>query len=136
MAAGFDEFVRWSNVDGVAVFEVVVRELNDPTTAQRFGATLKKLIAVRASNRMVLDFQRTEYMSSTGFGTLLEFARAAGASKIRIALCGLTPSVRLGANILSLGRFIPIFEDAASAVAALRPEPVAVSPAKDAPQTA
>jgi anti-anti-sigma factor len=136
MAAGFEEFVRWSNVNGVAVFEVVVRELNDPTTAQRFGATLKKLIALRASNRMVLDFQRTQYMSSTGFGTLLEFARAAGNSKIQIALCGLTDSVRVGAEVLCLGRFIPIFEDAASAVAALRPAPVAAAPAEASPQSA
>ncbi len=136
MALGFEEFVRWSNIEGVAVFEVVVRELNDPTTAQRFGATLRKLIAVRASSRMVLDFQRTHYLNSTAFGTLLEFARTAGNSNMQLALCGLTPSVRLGADILSLGRFIPIFEDVPSAVAALRPEPVAALPAENSPQSA
>lgn len=136
MAVGFEEFVRWRTVDGVAVFEVVVRELNDPTTAQRFGATLRKLIAVRASSRMVLDFQRTQYMSSTAFGTLLEFARAAGNSNIRFAICGLAPSVRIGAEILNLGRFIPIFDDTAAAVAALRPEPAAATPTENGPQPA
>ena len=120
MSNEFENFFHWRIVDGVAVLELVVRELIHPELTQQFGAKLQSLIKIRFSRRMLLNFQQTKFMSSSAFGALLEFAKEASTAGVRIALCELTPEVKVGAEILQLSRFIPIFEDEASGLAYLQ----------------
>jgi anti-anti-sigma factor len=111
---------RWSLEDGVAVVEILSRELNQPRFAQELGVQLGALLDARPSDRILLNFHKTKYMSSTSFATLLNFAKAVEAVGAKLAICAMDRDVRVGADILSLGQFIPIFDDEASAIAALR----------------
>lgn len=119
MADDRPAYFRFAVRDGVAVVEVLARELNQPWFGQEFGAQLRKLLSERPADRFLLDFQRTEYMGSTAFATLLEFAKAASAAGARVAICGMSPNVRVGAQILCIDRFVPIAEDEAAGLAAL-----------------
>lgn len=113
--------IRWSNEDGVAVVEVLARELNQPAIAQEFGAQLRGLVASKAADRILVDFQRTKFMSSTAFGALLGFIRDASAAGVRVAFCGMAPAIRLGADILRIHDYVPVCEDREAGLAALGP---------------
>ena len=111
---------RWFLEDGVAVVEVLTRELNNPYYAEEFGAQLQALVASRASDRILLNFQHTKSLSSTTCAALFKFARAASGAGVRVVACGMDPVVRMGADIASLDEFIPIFDDEPTARAALQ----------------
>ncbi len=120
MGNEFENFFHWRIVNGVGVFEVVAREMIHPQFAQEFGGKLKSLIRIRFARRLLLIFRHTKFMSSSAFGALLEFAKEASQAGVRIALAELTPEVKVGAEILQLSMFIPIFEDEASGLAYLQ----------------
>jgi anti-anti-sigma factor len=119
MATKPTEHFRWFLEDDVAIVEVLSRELNQPHLAQEFGAQLRALLASRPSDRLVVNFSKTVYMSSTAFATLFDLYKHASAAGVRVALCGMSPAVRVGADILCLGEYVPIFDDEASALASL-----------------
>ena len=116
----FEDFLRWRIIDGIGVIEIVAEELNNSRIAEVFGQKLRGLISIRFSKRMVLVLRHTKFMSSSAFGAIVEFAKLASESSVQIALCELTPEVKVGAEILQLGMFIPIFDDEASAIAFLQ----------------
>ena len=120
MAIEPTEHFNWSLRDGVALVHVTSRELNQPELAQQFGSQLRALLAIRPADAMVLNFRKTHYMSSTAFGALLEFWKQTTQANVRLAICAMDPQVRVGADILSLGRFIPIFDDEADAIAEVK----------------
>ena len=112
------EHVRLSFKDNVAVVDVLSRELNQPQIDREFGAQLSELVASRPADRIVLNFARTQYMSSTAFAALFALRRVAASSGVRLAICGMAPAVRFGADILCIGEYMPIYADEASALAA------------------
>lgn len=120
MSTDRDALFRWFLEDGVALVEVLGQELNQPAFAVELGAELQALLDTKAADRMLLDFHNTQYMSSTSFAMLLQFARAAEAAGVKVALCSMKPVVLMGANILSLDQLIPIFNDRATGLAVLR----------------
>jgi anti-anti-sigma factor len=114
------EHFRWFLENGVAVVEVLSRELNQPAFAQELGAQLRALLATKPAEFMLINFHKTRYMSSTAFAVLFETGKLARGSNVRLVLCGFDPDVRVGADILSLGDYIPIVDDEPAALAALR----------------
>lgn len=114
------EHFRWYLEDGVAIIEVLTSEFNYPRFAEEFGDQVRALMATHPADRVVVNFGRTKSMSSTAFSSLFEMWKAASASGVQVAFCGMSPLVRLGADILCLGEYAPIFDDEATAVAALK----------------
>jgi anti-anti-sigma factor len=114
------EHFRLELIDGVAVIGVLSIELNQPRFAQEFLEQLRALLASRVANRFLLDFQHTKYMSSTSFAAIFDFVKAASESGVRVAICGMAPSVRVGAEMLCLDQYVPMFDDQPTALAALR----------------
>ena len=114
--------VQWSRVDGVAVVEVLARDIQGPEAAAALGEQLGALFR-SGETRLLLDFGRTRVMSSTAFGTLLNFWKQVDAAQGELRICSMDPPVRFGADILSLGRYIPIHEDIPSAMAAFAGRP-------------
>lgn len=120
MSATPVEHFRWSYEGDVALVEVLSRELNQPRLAEEFGAQLHALLRSYPLKNVVLDFHRTKYMSSTAYATLVNFARAAAAENVKLAICGMEPELRVGADIIGLPTFIPIHDDQKTAVASLQ----------------
>jgi anti-anti-sigma factor len=54
-------------------------------------------------------------MSSTAFAVLFTTARMVEGKNGRLALCGLSPDVLVGARIIGLERAAPIFDDVKTA---------------------
>src|SRR5688500_13357858 len=104
--------LQWSRVDGVAVVDVLSRELNGPEVAEELGEQLNALLE-SGETRLLLDFGRTRTMSSTAFGVLLDFWKRVDAARGELRVCSMDPDVRFGADILSLGRIIPLHDDRA-----------------------
>lgn len=111
---------RWYLEDGLALVEILSRELNQPRFAEELRGELLALLATGRADRILLDFSDTEYMSSTTFAALVLFSKAATAAGVRLAICGMIPAVRRGAEIMCLDQIIPYYDDRASGLAALR----------------
>ena len=116
--------VQWSRVDGVAVVEILSREIQERDAAGALGKQLRALL-LSGEKLLLLDFGRTRVMSSTAFGALLIFSKEVEAANGVVRICSMDPAVRFGADVCGLGRFIPIHDDKASALAALAPEGMA-----------
>ena len=67
-------------------------------------------------------------LSSTAFAMLLNFAKKITTLGGTLKLCEMDPEVRIGADIIGLGRFVPIVTEESVAVAmartGARPTPV------------
>jgi anti-anti-sigma factor len=120
MSGASADYFRWSKVDGVAVVEVLSREVSGPDMAREFGEQLRSLLR-SGETRLLLNFGRTQIMTSTAFGTLLNFWKEVVAAGGELRICSMEPPVRFGADILSLGEYIPIHDDEPSALAAFSP---------------
>jgi anti-anti-sigma regulatory factor len=117
MADASTPIMQWSRVDGVAVVEVMAREIQGPEAAAALGGQLEALFR-SGETRLLLDFGRTRVMSSTAFGALMKFWKLVDAAQGELRACSMDSSVRFGADILSIGQYLPIHEDRSSAMAA------------------
>ena len=113
--------VQWSRVDGVAVVEILSREIQDLDVAGALGKQLGSLL-LSGEKRLLLDFGRTRLMSSSAFGALLIFREQVAAADGELRICSMNPDVRFGADVCGLGRFIPIHADKPTALAAMTRE--------------
>jgi anti-anti-sigma factor len=109
--------MQWSRVGDVAVVEILARDIQGPEAAAVLGEQLESFLQA-GETRLLLDFERTRVMSSTAFGTLLNFWKQMDAAQGELRICSMDPVVRFGADILRIGRYIPIHEDRPSALAA------------------
>jgi anti-anti-sigma factor len=115
MADSRTTIVQWSRVDGAAVIEILAPEIQGPAAAavlsEQFAGVLQS-----GEKRLLLDFGQTRLMSSTAFGALLSFWKQVDAARGGVRICSMDPSVHIGADILHLGKYIPIHEDRRSAM--------------------
>jgi anti-anti-sigma factor len=121
MADTIIPMVPWSPIDGVAVVAVLARDvqgLEATAFGEQLGASLRS-----GETRLLLDFGQTRVMSSTAFGALLNFSKQVDAAQGELRICSIDPPVRVGTDILGLGRYIPIHEDRPSAMAAFAGRP-------------
>jgi len=101
---------------GVTIVHVQPREISNPDQAREFGQHLDRLLEPGGPSRFLLDFDKTKSMSSTAYAVLLTFAKKVGGAGGEVKICRMDPSVRFGADILSLGQFIEIHPDERSAL--------------------
>lgn len=105
------------DVGGVAVARVLDEEIRQPAAAADLGADLGRLAGEGGPRRVVVDLGRARYLCSSAFAVLVNFARKVEASGGAVRLCGLHPDVAVGANIIGLGRVVPIHDDRDAALA-------------------
>jgi anti-sigma B factor antagonist len=112
--------VRAETVDDVVVLSLLVHEIRTPIMAASVGRDLGELVDRIGARNYVLNLHRTKYMSSTAFAMLLNFTKKITALGGTLKLCAMDPEVRIGADIIGLGRFVPIVADESTAVAMSR----------------
>ena len=108
------QHLRLSMVKDVAVVEIRTRDLQGPTLAQELGTELALVAAQEWARRMLVDFRRVTYVSSTGFAALFKLLSRARAAGREIKLCGMGNGVRLGAEIVGLQKLVEIHDEAAA----------------------
>ena len=110
------QHLRLSMVKDVAVVEIRTRDLLGPILAQELGTELALVAAQEWARRLLVDFRRVTYVSSTGFAALFKLLSRARAEGRQVKLCGMENGVRLGAEIVGLQKLVEIHDDEAAAL--------------------
>jgi anti-sigma B factor antagonist len=110
------QHLRLKMVSDVAVVEIRTRDLQGPVPAQELSAELALVTAQEWARRLLVDFRRVAYLSSTGFAALFTLVSRARAEGRELKLCGMENRVRLGAEIVGLQKLVEIHDDEAAAL--------------------
>ena len=110
------QHLRVSMVKDVAVVEIRTRDLQGPMLAQELSAELALVTAQEWARRLLVDFRRVTYLSSTGFAALFKLVSRARSEGREVKLCGMGNGVRLGAEIIGLQKLVEIHDDEAAAL--------------------
>jgi anti-sigma B factor antagonist len=118
MADADFQHIRMSMVKDVAVVEVRTKEVHGTKTAQELGAELALVTAQEWASRLLVNFSRVGFLSSTGFAALFKLVSRAKAEGREVRFCSMEPGVRLGAEIVGLDKIAEIHDNESSALAA------------------
>jgi anti-sigma B factor antagonist len=118
MADAEFQHLRLSMVKGVAVVEIRTKDIQGPQLAQELGHELALVMAQDWAKKLLIDFRRVGYLSSTGFAAIFKLVSRATAEGREVKLCGMEQGVRLGAEIVGLPKVVEIHDDEASALRA------------------
>ena len=66
------QHISMSMVKDVALVEILTKDLQGPKMAQELGAELSQVSAQEWAKRLLVDFRRIKYLSSTGFAVLVQ----------------------------------------------------------------
>lgn len=105
--------------DGVAILDVTLHEINSPEMAREFGSDLEAILQIRPADKVLIDFEKTKYMSSTAFAVVIGFVKRAAEAGLSVAISGWIPAVRFGADIIGVGRLVPVVDTRKEGVAVL-----------------
>jgi anti-sigma B factor antagonist len=112
------QHIQLNMVKDVAVVEIRTKDLHGPTLAKELGAELALVTAQEWARRLLVDFRRVGFLSSTGFAVLFKLVSRAKAEGRDIKLCAMESGVRLGAEIVGLDKLVNIYESESSALLA------------------
>jgi anti-sigma B factor antagonist len=118
MADADFQHIRMSMVKDVAVVEVRTKEVHGTKTAQELGAELALVTAQEWASRLLVNFSRVGFLSSTGFAALFKLVSRAKAEGREVRFCSMEPGVRLEAEIVGLDKIAEIHDNESSALAA------------------
>ena len=112
------QHLKLSMVKDVAVVEICTKELQGVQLAQELDHELTVVMAQDWAGRIVIDFRKVAYLSSTGFAAIFKLVSRARAEGREVKLCGMQHGVRLGAEIAGLPKVVELHDDEASALRA------------------
>ena len=112
------QHIRFSMVKDVAVVEIRTQEVYGITLAQELAAELALVTAQEWARRVLVNFRRVGFLSSTGFATLFKLVSSFKAAGRQVKFCGMEPGVRLGAEIIGLDKIAEIHSNESSALLA------------------
>ena len=115
------QHIQLSTVKDVTLVEIVSKDLQGPKAAQELGAELTQVIAQDWAKRLLLDFRRTRFMSSTAFAVLFRIVRDAKAKGLELKICEMAEGVFLGADIVGLPKVVEVLPDQRSALRSFEP---------------
>ena len=118
MADADFQHLRLSMVKDVALVEIRTKDVQGPQLAQELGHELTVVIAQEWARRVLVDFRRVDYISSTGFAAVFKLVSRAKAEGREVKLCGMGPGILLGAEVVGLPKVVEIHADQASALRA------------------
>jgi anti-anti-sigma factor len=98
--------MRWSETHEGEVIVVAVAGRLDSASTSAFEDSVLQSVG-EGAQRLVLDLEGVDYVSSAGFWTLLALARTLEAHRGQLALCGLSPEVR---RLFEIGHFQELFK--------------------------
>jgi anti-sigma B factor antagonist len=112
------QHIRLTMVKDIAVVEVVTRDLQGPKLAKELGAELSQVIHQDWAKRLLVNFHRNRFLSSSGFAVLFNLVNQVKATGREVKLCGMVPEIRLGAGVVGLDKVVGIHDSEDAAIAA------------------
>ena len=117
MAATNFKHISVKDVDGIAVVDFINDQLMfESSIVEEIGGELNSLISDHNYSKIVLDFSKVQYVSSTMLAKLAGLERHVGIAKGRLKLCGLGPILMDTFRIGHLDRLFSVHDDVESAV--------------------
>src|SRR5271166_3588792 len=110
MADADFQHLHVSMVKDVAVVEIRTKEVHGTKPAQELGAELALVTAQDWARRLLVNFRRVGFLSSTGFAVLFKLVTRAKAEGREVKFCNMDPGVRLGAEIVGLDKIAEIHD--------------------------
>ncbi len=121
MATTEFQHVRLSMLGDVALVEIRTRDLQDHRTGLELGFELARVLDLDRARRILLDFRRAAFMSSTSFAALFKLVNQARASGREVRFCSMAPDVLAGAEVVGLPKIVQIHQDQAAGLKAFTP---------------
>lgn len=115
------QHLRLSMVGDVALVEIHTKDFQGPRAGKELGYELATVLAQDWARRIVVDFHRTAFMSSSGFAALFKLVGQAKASGRQVKFCGMARGVMTGAAVVGLTKMVEVHEDRAGAIKAFAP---------------
>ena len=103
------------NRQNVIVAEVPVKEL-DAGNSSDLKVAMAKIL--ENGSKVVIDFQRMQFIDSSGLGAILSFLRQVKEKGGDLKLCGMTKQVRSAFELVRMHKIFDIFETKEEAVRA------------------
>jgi len=96
-------------VEKFTVVEFRNASLMDPIELENIGQSLYRLIDAEDKRRIILDFEKVQYLSSQAVGIILTMNKKLGAlSNSKLVLCGIGPRLQELLKITRLDRILTI----------------------------
>jgi anti-sigma B factor antagonist len=106
-----------TTVNDVVLVEIITDDVQGPALAQELGAELARVAAQDWAKKLLIDFKRVRYLSSTGFAEIFRVVKAFKAAGGQIKLCNMDQKIRLGAEIVGLEQVVEICATESAAMA-------------------
>jgi anti-sigma B factor antagonist len=118
MATPEFQHIRVSMMRDVALVAIWTKEIHGPYAAQELGAELELVSAQDGAARILVDFGRVDFLSSSGFAKLFKLVSQAKTAGREVKFCNMNPVIQLGAEIVGLDKLVEIHESEASGMRA------------------
>ena len=89
----------------------------DTLKIQQIGEKLYHLVEQRHCKKLVLDFDKVEFLSSSALGMLITLRQKAEAIKGRVAICALQGNIKKAFKITRLDKLFDFYDDEQAALA-------------------
>ena len=90
----------------------------DSLEIDQIGETLYDLVDTRHRQKLVLDFAKVEFLSSSALGMLITLRKKALAIKGKVAICGIKPQLKEAFKITRLDKLFDFYDSESAALAA------------------
>jgi anti-anti-sigma regulatory factor len=108
-------------VGDVALVEILSRNLQGPKAGHELGSELAVILAKDDARRILVDFRRAAFLSSSSFAALFKLVnKARGAGRV-VKFCSMAPGVLAGADVVGLPKIVEIHKDQLSGLQAFAP---------------
>jgi anti-anti-sigma regulatory factor len=121
MATPDFQHVRLNMVGDVALVEILTRNLQGPKAGHELGTELALVLAQDGARRILLDFRRAAFLSSSSFAALFKLVNKARADGRVVKFCSMAPGVLAGAEVVGLPKIVEIHKDQLSGLQAFAP---------------
>ncbi len=97
-------------ISGVTVANLASASILDGSAVDAIGKQLFDLVDNQARRKILLDFSRVKFLSSSMLGVLIRMQKQAQAIKGRVAILGLRPDLHKVFKITRLDRLFDFYE--------------------------
>jgi len=104
-----DKIIR-HGADGITA-TILLRRISGDARAIAVWRSLDEAVVTAAARTVTLDFRPVDYMSSSGIGELVTFAKRCHEMRVRVIICNLCPSLRHVLTLMHLDALVEIARD-------------------------
>ena len=107
--------IQSSSKDGILTIQLTDERLMEEGQLKRIQDELLTLLGKRTEQKVVLDFTKVQFMSSSMLGKLVQLHKKCTEYKVKLKLCGIDREIRKVFKITNLHKLFDIESDVAAA---------------------